>query len=41
MIMIFTLKFTKGHNSVNNVGGVTRLVFCTSSVHVLYLYHVS
>ena len=33
--MIFTLKFTKGHNSVNNVGGVTVLVFCTLSDHVL------
>ena len=27
----------KGHNSVNNVGGVTILVFCMSSDYVLYL----
>ena len=33
--MIFTVKFIKGHNSVNNVGGVTVLVFCTSSDHVI------
>ena len=31
---IFTLKFSKGHNSVNNVGGVTVLVFCMLSDHV-------
>ena len=36
--MIFTLEFTKGHNSchsyfVNNVGGNIILVFCTSSDH--------
>ena len=39
--MIFIMKFTIGHNSINNVGGVTVLVFCTSSDHVLYLYQVS
>ena len=39
--MIFTLKFTKPHYSVNDVGRVTVLVICTSSDHVLYLYHVS
>ena len=37
----FTLKFTKGHNSVNNVSEVMVLVFCTSSDDVLYLYQVS
>ena len=26
--MIFTLKFTKGHNSVKTVGGVTVLIYC-------------
>ena len=39
--MIFTMKFTKGHNFVNNVGGATVLTFCMSSNHVLYLYLVS
>ena len=39
--MIFTLKFKKLHNSINNVGTVLFLVYCTSSDHVLYLYQVS
>ena len=37
MDTVFILKFTQGHNSINNVGGVTVLnVFCTSSDHILY-----
>ena len=39
--MIFILKFTKGHNSVNNVGAVTVLVVCEASDHVLFLYQYS
>ena len=39
--MIFTLKFTKGHNFVNNLDGLMVLVFCILSDHVLYLYQVS
>ena len=34
------LKFTKGHNSVNSVGGVMALVLSTLSNGVLYLYQV-
>ena len=34
------LKFSKGHNSVNNVGGVMALVMSTLSDSVLYLYIV-
>ena len=26
--MIFTSKFSKGHNSVKSIGGVTVLIFC-------------
>ena len=33
------LKFTKGHNSVTSVGGVTEILF-TSSNHALFLYQV-
>ena len=33
-----TMKFTKGHNSVKDVGGVKVLVMCTSSDNALYLY---
>ena len=33
-------KFTKEHNSVRSVGGVKKLVLCTSSDNVLYLYQV-
>ena len=36
--MIFIGKFSKGHNSVKNVGGVTVLVLYTSSNDGLYLY---
>ena len=35
------VKFSKGHNFVKNVGGVTVLVLCTSSDNALYLYQVS
>ena len=38
--MVCILKFSKGHNSVNNVGGVMVLVLSTSSDGVLYLYQV-
>ena len=34
------LKFSKGHNSVNSVGGVMVLVLSTSPDSVLYLYHI-
>ena len=39
--MIFIAKISKGHNSVENVGGVAVLVLCTSSDDDLYLYKVS
>ena len=39
--MIFMGNFSKGHNSVKNVGGVTIFVLCTSSDNGLYLYKVS
>ena len=39
--MIFTLKFTKGYNSIKNIGGVTELDFSKLSDHVLYLYQIS
>ena len=35
------LKFSKGHNSVNSVGGVMVLVLSKFSDSVLYLYQVS
>ena len=38
--MVCILKFSKGHNSVNNVGGVMALVLFTLSDSVLYLYQV-
>ena len=38
--MILILKFTKGHYSVNNVGGIMIPVFFTLPDHVLYLYQV-
>ena len=38
--MIFILKFTKGHNSVKTVNGVTVLIFCILSDDALYLYQV-
>ena len=34
------LKFSKGHNSVNSIGGVMALVLSTFSDDVLYLYQV-
>ena len=34
------LKFAKGHNSVNSVGGAMELVLSTLSDGVLYLYQV-
>ena len=34
------LKFTKGHNSIKTVGGVTVLVLCTSPDYALYLSQV-
>ena len=34
-------KFSKGHNFLKRVCGVTVLVLCTSSDHVLYLYQLS
>ena len=34
------MKFTRGHNSVKNVGGVTELVLCTASDDILYLYQI-
>ena len=33
-------KITKGNNSAKNVGGVTVVYLCTSSVHALYFYQV-
>ena len=38
--MIFIGKFSKGHNSVKNVDGVTVLFLCISSDRDLYLYKV-
>ena len=37
--MVCKLKFSKGHNSVNSVGGVMVLVLSKLSDSVLYLYH--
>ena len=34
------LKFTKGHNSIKDVGGFTILVLCTSPDNALYLSQV-
>ena len=36
----YILKFTKGHNSIKNVGGVTVFVLCTSPDNALYLRQV-
>ena len=38
--MVCILKFSKGHNSVNSVGGIMVLVLSTSSDGVSYLYQV-
>ena len=35
------LKITKGNNSAKNVGGVTVVNVCMSSIHALYLCQVS
>ena len=34
------MKFTKGHNSIKYVGGVTVLILCISSDNALYLSQV-
>ena len=34
------MKFTKEHNSIKNVGGVTVLVLCTLPDNALYLSQV-
>ena len=39
--MTFIGKISKGHNSINNVGGVMILVLCTSSNDGSHLYKVS
>ena len=38
--MVCILKFSKGHNSVNSVGGVMVLVLSKLSDSVLYLHQV-
>ena len=38
---LWWLQFTKGHNYVKSVHGVTVLVLCTLSDDVLYVYQVS
>ena len=38
--MVCILKFSKGHNSVNSVGGVILIVLSILSDNVLYLYQV-
>ena len=35
------IKFSKGHNSVKNVGRSIVLALCISSNHALYLYKIS
>ena len=39
--MISLLRFSKEHNSIKNVGGVTVLNLCSSSDHALHLNQVS
>ena len=39
--MIFIGKISKGHNSIENVDGVTVFFLCTSHDDGLYLYKVS
>ena len=41
MDMISNSQFSKGNNSINNVGGVMVSVLCTSSDDPLYLDKVS
>ena len=36
--MVSIVKFSKGHNSVKDVGGVKVLILCTLSDDDLYLY---
>ena len=38
--MVCILKFSKGHNSVNSIGGVMVLVLSTLPDSVLYLHQV-
>ena len=38
--MVCILKFSKGHNSINSVGGVMVLILSTLSDNVLHLYQV-
>ena len=38
--MVCILKFSKGHNSVNSVGGVIAFILSTLLDAVLYLYQV-
>ena len=38
--VVCILKFSKGHNSVNNIDGVMTLALFTLSDSVLYLYQV-
>ena len=40
MDVIIILQYSKGHNSVNSVGGVMVLILSTSFDNVLYLYEV-
>ena len=35
--MVSLLKFSRGHNSVKNVGGVTILVLCTSPEYIIFV----
>ena len=39
--MIFIGKISKGHNSIENVDGITVFFLCTSSDGGLHLYKVS
>ena len=41
MDTVFLLNFSKGHNSIKNVGEVTVLVICTLPGGALYMYIVS
>ena len=41
MDTISIVKFSKGHNSVKNVGGVMILVLCTTFNDALYLFQGS
>ena len=39
--MTSIVKFSKGHNFLKNVGGVTFLNLCTFSDDTSYMYHAS